>query len=223
MVDEVAGLVRAVNELREENKDLRAQFVRIDAANQALQTWTSNKMLALWEGLHRQEGEMGKTLQALVRTVSNDSARHARIQALMEELQEEVQGTYLEDEIPPAAPRPASPPGPRSSARPRFVEIDELPRVTEQLVGPGAGFTPAPTSSVIGLDGENETPPGDEDLGVAAPPANNQPIEQSGRPASRQGSAPPQSGRAARAVAKRAMSAVPEEGEGQAAKKQKTS
>ena len=58
---------------------------------------------------------MGKTLQALVRTVSNDSARHARIQALMEELHEEVQGTYLEDEIPLAVPRPASPLGPRTS------------------------------------------------------------------------------------------------------------
>ena len=93
-------------------------------------------------------------------------------------------------------------------------------------MGPGAGFTPAPTLSVIGLDEEDETPPGDEDLGLAAPLANNQPIQQSGCPASRQGSAPPQSGRAARAVAKRAMLAVPEEmveGEGQAAKKQKMS
>jgi hypothetical protein len=33
----MAGLVQAVNELREENKDLQAQFVRVDAANQALQ------------------------------------------------------------------------------------------------------------------------------------------------------------------------------------------
>ena len=142
----------------------------------------------------------------------------------MEELHEEVQGTYLKDEIPLAVPRPPSPPGPRTSAHPCFVEINELPRVTEQLVGPRASFTPAPTLLVIGLDGEDETPPGDEDLGVAAPPANNQPIQQSGHPTSHQGSAPPQSGCTARAVAKQAMSAVPEEmveGEGQAAKKQK--
>jgi hypothetical protein len=226
VVDDVAGLVQAVNELREENKDLRAQFVRVDAANQALQTWTSSKMLALWEGLHRQEGEMGKTLQALVRTVSNDSARHARIQALMEELHEEVQGNHLVDEIAPAAPRPPSPPGPTTSARPRFVEIDEPPRVTQQLVGPAAGFNPAATASSVDLDEEDETPPADEDFGAAAPPANHQPIRQSGRAPSRQGSAPPQSARVARVTAKRAMSAVPEEmaeDEGQAAKKQKIS
>jgi len=221
-VDEVAGLVRSVNELREENKDLWAQFVRVDAANQALQTWTSNKMLALWERLHRQEGEMGKMLQALVRTVSNDSARHARIQALMEELHREFEDARVDDGIPPAAE--ATPPSsaqPSSAARSRFVEIDEPPRVTGQLVGPAAGLAiSATTSSIDELDGQEDV----EDGEVVAPPAVNPPIRQSSRPPSRQGSAPPQLACVTRGAPKRAMSAVPEElGEGQATKKQKTS
>ena len=220
-MDEVAGLVRSVNELREENKDLRAQFVRVDAANQALQTWTSNKMLALWEGLHRQEGEMGKTLQALVRTVSNDSARHARIQALMEELHGEFKDACMDDGIPPAAE--ATPPSsaqPSSAARSHFVEIDEPLRVTGQLVGPAAGLAISATmSSIDELDGEEDV----EDGEVVAPPAVNPPIRQSSCPPSRQGSTPPQPAHVTHGMPKRAMSAVLEElGEGQASKKQKT-
>jgi len=136
---------------------------------------------------------MGKTLQALVRMVSNDSAHHARIQALMEELHGEFEDARVDNGISLATK--ATPPSsaqPSSAARSRFVEIDEPPQVTGQLVGPVAGLAiSATTSSINELNGEEDV----EDGEVVAPPAVNPPIRQSSCPPSHQGSAPSQPAR----------------------------
>ena len=173
---------------------------------------------------------MAAVMQNVVQTVGNDQVWQREIKGLMETLVEKLIA-------PPAAVDPLSPSSTPSAApfsrpqpapaKPRYVEIPDTPRVTaeDEADTPVAAISAAPSSLLDEMEEGEASGEEIEEVEAPAPPSDARQTRQASRPpTSRQGSAPPQPVRVAPRGSKRAMSVVPEEeGDLQAAKKQKTS
>jgi len=64
------------NELQEKFYDLKQDFTRIDAENQALRNYIQTRFVQMWEQVQSHAERCSGSMQAVVNTVSNDPIRH---------------------------------------------------------------------------------------------------------------------------------------------------
>jgi len=64
------------NKLQEKFYDLKQDFTRIDAENQALRNYVQTRFVQMWEQVQSHVERCSGSMQAVVNTVSNDPIRH---------------------------------------------------------------------------------------------------------------------------------------------------